>query len=76
MAKYTKPIYIHITVDANPKPTPKLLKQWADLDKFAKHEFNKPYDSLKRVEALQLHVNIKEGKYKNLDVKQTVQVPN
>lgn len=62
-----KPLYtLFLRTEAEPLPTERLKRQWAELDRCAKAEYNKPYDSLKRAEAIQLHVNIKEGKYREL----------
>lgn len=51
------------TVEANPRPTQKVLNQWAELDEFATKEFGKVYDKLTDRQKSDLHRNIKDGKY-------------
>jgi hypothetical protein len=44
-----------VTVDANPTPTKKQLRQRAKLESAAKKEFNKSYDNLTEKQKSDLH---------------------
>jgi hypothetical protein len=59
-----KPKYtMVISVEANPKPSFRLKRQWEKLDKYAQKEFSKAYDALTDQEKVKLHFNINTGKY-------------
>lgn len=63
--KYGKPVYtMYINVEATPSPNARLTAQAVELDRVAIKEYNKPYDALNGSDKSQLHLNIKEGKYK------------
>lgn len=64
--RYGKVLYrLTSTVESDPQPSKKLLKQWAELDEFAQKEFGKLYDQLTERQKSELHFNIKDGKYKD-----------
>jgi hypothetical protein len=66
--KYGKPTFVaHTRTEANPQPTRRLKKQWARLDEYANKEFGKPYDALNDKQKVELHYNVKIGKYKEDD---------
>jgi hypothetical protein len=65
--KYGKPLYtISLSNEVNPKPTKKLLNQWAKLDAYARKEYGKCYDNLDDKQKSTLHFNINMGVYKEV----------
>jgi hypothetical protein len=49
-------LHAQATIDANPKPTQKLLEQWADLEAAARSTFKKSYDKLTDTQRTDLHL--------------------
>lgn len=51
------------SIDANPKPTRRLLREWKELDKLSRKIHNKPYDALTSKQKTQLHYDINVGTF-------------
>jgi len=68
--RYGNTLYVaRVRTEADVKPSPKLQREWAQLDESAKREFGKVYDYLTSKQKSDLHLFIKEGKYNTAPVK-------
>ena len=63
--RYGKTLYtMTLRTDAVVQPTQNMKDQVIYLDWASKKEFGKPYDNLDGLQKTQIHMNIREGKYK------------